>query len=49
METDTLTIGASLAFTKSGFTSITLTGTGVAPFTPPYQGEFCLTPRYPLG
>ncbi|MCR8630566.1 DUF3992 domain-containing protein [Paenibacillus radicis (ex Xue et al. 2023)] len=49
VETDTLTVGASLAFTKSGFTSITLTGTGAAPFTPPYQGEFCLTPRYPLG
>ncbi|TXK67388.1 DUF3992 domain-containing protein [Paenibacillus sp. N3.4] len=49
VETDTLIVGASLAFTKSGFTSITLTGTGAAPFTPPYQGEFCLTPRYPLG
>ncbi|NIK80032.1 hypothetical protein FHS15_005216 [Paenibacillus castaneae] len=49
VETDTLPVGASLAFTKSGFTSITLTGTGAAPFTPPYQGEFCLTPRYPLG
>ncbi|MCR8630567.1 DUF3992 domain-containing protein [Paenibacillus radicis (ex Xue et al. 2023)] len=47
VETETLTVGATLAFTKSGFTSITLTG--VAPFTPPYQGEFCLTPRYPLG
>jgi hypothetical protein len=49
VETETLPVGASLAFTKSGFTSITLTGTGTAPFTPLYQGEFCLTPRYPIG
>ncbi|WP_017688625.1 S-Ena type endospore appendage [Paenibacillus sp. PAMC 26794] len=49
VETDTLPVGASLAFTKTGFTSITLTGTGAAPFTPLYQGEFCITPRYALG
>ncbi|TXK67389.1 DUF3992 domain-containing protein [Paenibacillus sp. N3.4] len=49
VETETLPVGATLAFTKNGFTSITLSGTGAAPFTPPYQGEFCLTPRYPLG
>ncbi|WP_017688626.1 S-Ena type endospore appendage [Paenibacillus sp. PAMC 26794] len=49
VETETLTAPGILAFTKTGFTSITLTGVGAAPFTPPYQGEFCITPRYALG
>ncbi|SFL55319.1 Protein of unknown function [Paenibacillus sp. 1_12] len=47
VETDTITPGTALAFTKTGFDTIQLevTAGGV---TPNITGELCVTPRYPI-
>ncbi|MFC3803462.1 DUF3992 domain-containing protein [Cohnella sp. GCM10012308] len=48
IETDTITAGTALAFTKTGFDTIQLVVGAGAAVTPNITGELCVTPRYPL-
>jgi hypothetical protein len=48
IETDTILVGTSLAFTKRGFDTIRITlGAGNAT-TPNLTGQLCITERYPV-
>ncbi|WP_084224575.1 DUF3992 domain-containing protein [Paenibacillus pectinilyticus] len=48
IETDTLTIGTALAFTKTGFDTIQLEVAAGVGITPNITGELCVTPRYAI-
>ncbi|WP_025849467.1 DUF3992 domain-containing protein [Paenibacillus ehimensis] len=48
IETETITPGTSLAFTKTGFDTILLLIAAGTAVTPNITGEICVTPRYPV-
>jgi hypothetical protein len=52
METATINPGICFTFTKSNFTMIQLSfpaTAGATGTTPHWIGDFCVTPRYPVG
>jgi hypothetical protein len=48
VETDTILVGTSLAFNKTGFDTIELVVGAGTDLTPNVTGQLCLTSRYPV-